>query len=183
MRDKENQPPERPAQNSEAHSSQKPTKSVGAPTTGSAIIDNLRCAVLTERARVRIDLIRDFLDQLMNLPGLSTRITKQALIAWLMIEHSSLPYHEPPEPTFSETLLDVVLDLLSGPLRRNDPNGGGDGGTAETGEAETTVLPQPVGPETPSIGVPVDLPKVEKPPTEKMPRTKQKRAIDPDMER
>lgn len=182
MGTEKNQPPDRPAQNSEAHSSQKPTNSVGAPTTGAAIIDNLRCAVLTERARVHLDLIRDSLDQLMNLPGLSQRITKQAMIAWLMIDHSSLPYHEPSEPVFSETLLDVPLDLLSGPLRR-DGQKGGDGGAAETGEAETTVLPQPVGPETPSIGVPVDIPKVEKPPTEKTPRTKPKRAIDPVMER
>ncbi len=182
MKEEKPKSPDRPAQKNEAQSSSTPTRNVAAPTTGAQTIHNLRRAVLTERARVHVGIIRDSLDHLMDQPELSARIKKQALIAWLMIEHSSLPYHEPPEPIFSETLLDAVLDLLSGPLRDGGNSGGGGGGAAGAVDTETTVLPQPVGPEALAIPPTVDIPKLEEPPKEKTPRAKLRLVIDREMD-
>ncbi len=173
----------KPARKEEAQSSTSPTPNVGtAPTTGATTIGKLRHAVLTERVRVHVDVISTSLDALMNQPDLCSRIQKQMLIAWLMVQNSSLPYHDSECAVFSETLLDILLDLLGSHMRSDaerkkngGPTGGGGGGEAD---AETTVFPQPSG--SPAVNaVAVEVPKPEAP----RPARSPKRPIDPDLDR
>lgn len=180
--------PVQPAYKSEAQPSASPARNAGdAPTTGAAKIGNLRRAVLRERVRVHLDVINTSLDALMDQPDLCLRIRKQMLISWLMLQHSSLPYHDSECAAISETLLDVILELLGSHIRDEAEGkkdgapggGGGDGGEAD----ETTVLPQPSGPESPtSAAVAVDVPKPKGPP-EKSPRRKINPDFDQDMGR
>lgn len=187
MENKNEPKPDQPAKKSEARSSANPACSVGtAPTTGATTIGKLRYAVLTEHVRVRIDVISTSLDALMDVPDLCPRIRKQMLVAWLMLQHSSLPYHDSESAGISERLLDIILDLLGSHMRSDAERkkDGGSGGGGDDADAETTVLPQPSGPGSPAAdAVAVEVPKPKEPHREKSPRRKINPDFDQDMGR
>ena len=187
MKDETKLKPDQPANNSEAHSSKKPAASAGtASTNGAATIQNLRRSVLTERVRIHQRLVMDSLDKIMDQPNLSDRVQKQLLIAWLMMEHTSLPYHDSPgDPTFSETLLDGILDRL-GKAVGHSPGGaakklGTSTGGDDDDDDETAVVPQPLGPASPEPTPPLESPKREDPRPLKSPKPIKKSDVDQEM--
>ncbi len=152
MKNNNKSQPDKPANRSEAQSLANPgTKAEKSPTNGTS--RTVTSPILLGRKLVHhlTSQISESIDMVLELPGLRQTTQKQLLVAWIMIDRSTLRYHGSPHPRISQETLDRIISLLQddssgagAPSRESDGNGD-NGGDEDT---ETAMVPQPLGPES-----------------------------------